>query len=173
MAKGRSGWKSARRITLESPFAPPRGFVGNAEKIFAVQLDLFQKYQRAMAAMARDQGVRTACFFHPVPGYGKALTAPEKAVAGDLSHVAGDRRMVNGMLTQRALGLAVFDLGDLLADVPETVYADSVHFQRAEKGESLDHPLMARRRGVGCGVGMGPAAQAGGRAGGIEVRART
>jgi hypothetical protein len=36
-------------------------------------------------------------------------------------------------------------LGDLLADVKETIYADSVHFYRARDGESPGYRLMAKR----------------------------
>ena len=48
-------------------------------------------------------------------------------------------------MTQRELSLAIFDLGDLLAEVPETVYADNVHFRRVAGGDSLGYRLMARR----------------------------
>jgi hypothetical protein len=95
--------------------------------------------------MARDNGIKTAYFFQPVPAYGKVLTPQEKSVVGDLSYVALYRRMVDAMLLQRRLGMAVFDLGDLLVDVKETIYADSVHFYRARDGESLGYRLMARR----------------------------
>ena len=126
-------------------FALPPGIAGEEEPVFATQLALFQKYNRAMEAMARDNGVKTAYFFLPVPAYGKTLTPEEKAVAGDLSYVVLYRRIVDAMLLQRGLGMAVFDLGDLLVDVKETVYADSVHFYRVPGGESLGYRLMAKR----------------------------
>jgi hypothetical protein len=126
-------------------FALPPGIAGEEEPVFATQLALFQKYNRAIEAIARDFGVKTAYFFQPVPAYGKTLTPQEKAVAGDLSYIAVYRRMVDAMLRQRSLGMAVFDLGDMLVDVRETIYADSVHFYRARDGESLGYRLMAKR----------------------------
>jgi hypothetical protein len=144
-AKGRSAWNSSKRTTLDGMFALPPAIAGQGEAVFAMQLALFQKYNRAIEAMARDYGVRTAYFFHPVPAWGKVLTPQEKAVAGDLSYVALYRRMVDAMLLQRRLGMAVFDLGDLLVDVRQTIYADSVHFYRAPDGESPGYRLMAKR----------------------------
>ena len=53
--------------------------------------------------------------------------------------------MVDGVMCQRDMGLAVFDLGDLFVDVGETVYADGSHLLRSPFGESLGYRLMARR----------------------------
>ena len=144
-AKGSSGWKSNKRTTLDSLFALPPGIAGEGEGVFATQLALLQKYQRATEAMARDNGVKAAYFYLPVPAYGKTLTAEEKAVVGDLSYGGLYRRMVEGMLVQRGLGMAVFDLGDLLVDIKETIYADPVHFHRTEYGESEGYRIMAKR----------------------------
>ena len=52
--------------------------------------------------------------------------------------------MVEGMLTLRDRGMAVFDLGDMLKDVPETIYADDIHFIRDAKGDSKGYRLMAK-----------------------------
>ena len=144
-AKGRTAWKSTKRTTLESLFALPADIAGEGERVFAIQLELLEKYNRAMEALARDYDVKTAYFFQPVPAYGKTLTAEEQAVVGDLSYLALYRRMVDGVLRQRDLGLAVFDLGDLFVDVKETVYADGSHLQRSPFGESLGYRLMAKR----------------------------
>jgi len=144
-AKGTSAWQSNKRTTLDRMFALPPGIAGEEEPVFATQLALFQKYNRAIEAMARDYGVKTAYFFQPVPAYGKTLTPQETAVAGDLSYIAVYRRMVDAMLRQRSLGMAVFDLGDMLVDVRETIYADSVHFYRAPDGESVGYRFMAKR----------------------------
>jgi hypothetical protein len=144
-AKGTSAWDSSKRTTVDRMFALPPGIAGEAEPVFAIQLALFQKYNRAIEAMARDNGVKTAYFFQPVPAFGKTLTPQEKAVAGDLSYIVLYRRIVGAMLLQRSLGMAVFDLGDLFVDVKETIYADSVHFYRAPDGESRGYRLMAKR----------------------------
>ena len=101
--------RSSRRTTLESLFALPADIAGDGERVFAFQLELLRKYNRATEVVARDNGVKTAYFFQPVAAYGKRLTAEERAVAGDLSYVGLYRRMVDGMLRQRAFGLAVLD----------------------------------------------------------------
>jgi hypothetical protein len=145
LAKSRSGLQSGKRTTLESLFALPTDIAGDGERVFAIQLALLQKYNRAMEALARDYDVKTAYFLQPVPAYGKTLTAEEQAVVGDLSYVGLYRRMVDGILRQRDIGLPVFDLGDLFVDVKETVYADGFHLIRSPFGESLGYRLMARR----------------------------
>lgn len=99
----------------------------------------------AMEALARDYCIKTAYFFQPVPAYGKTLTAEEQAVVGDLSYLALYRNMVDEVLRQRELGLAVFDLGDLFVDVEQAVHADGFHLQRSPFGESLGYRLMAKR----------------------------
>lgn len=144
LAKGRGGLKSSKRTTLGSIFALPPDMKGDGERIFAYQLDLYKKYQRAIEAVARDNGILAAYFFHAVPAWGKTLTAEEKAVVGDLSYGPLYRRMVEAMMTQSSRGMAVFDLGDLLIDVKETIYADDAHFSRV-KGESRGYQLMAKR----------------------------
>jgi hypothetical protein len=141
----RSGPRSDKHTTLESLFALPAEIAGDGERVFALQLELLGKYNRAMEALARDHGIRTAYFFQPVPAYGKTLTPDEQAVVGDVSYLPLYRRMVDGILRQRDLGLAVFDLGDLFVDVRETVYADGSHLLRSPFGESLGYRLMARR----------------------------
>jgi hypothetical protein len=144
LAKGRGFVKSDKRTTLDSIFALPPDILGDGEKIFAYQLALYKKYQSALEAVAHDNGVKAAYFFHAVPAYRKTLTAAEKAVVGDLSYGPLYRRMVESMLAQRSSGMAVFDLGDLLVDVKETVYVDDAHFYRSPNGESLGYRLMAR-----------------------------
>lgn len=145
IAKGRGGLKSTKRTTLDSIFALPAEVKGDGEKIFALQLSLYQKYQRAIEAVAREYGVRAAYFFHAVPAWGKDLTPEEKAVVGDLSYGPLYRRMVEAMMTQRSRGMAVYDLGDLLAGVKEQVYADDAHFRLGDDSDSLGYRLMAKR----------------------------
>jgi hypothetical protein len=145
-AKSRGALKSGKKTTLDSLFALPADVVGKGDKVYATQLALYTQYLRGTEAIARDYGVKTAYFFHAVPAYGKTLTPEEKAVVGDLSYGPLFRRMVDDMLKVRAAGLPVFDLGDMLADVKETVYSDDAHFGRDfHSGESLGYRLMARR----------------------------
>ncbi len=145
VAKGQTARPSSKRTTLESLFALPTDIAGDGERVFALQLQLLEKYNRAMEALARDYGIKTAYFFQPVPARGKTLTLEERAVVGDLSYIGLYRRMVEGVLRQREHGLQVFDLGDLFVDVKETVYADGFHLARSPYGESLGYRLMARR----------------------------
>ncbi|HTE35349.1 MAG TPA: hypothetical protein VK630_02285, partial [Reyranella sp.] len=115
------------------------------DKVFATQLALYQKYTRAIEAVAKDNDVKTAFFLQPVPSWGKTLTDEEKRGAGgNLADPVLYRRMVEGMLTLRDRGMAVFDLGDMLKDVPETIYADDIHFIRDTKGDSKGYRMMAR-----------------------------
>jgi hypothetical protein len=146
LAKSLGGGASKKRTTLDSIFALPPDIAGDSEKVFTTQLMLYRKYQSAVAAIARDLNVRTAYFFHAVPAWGKTLTPEEKAAAGDLSYGPLYRRMVEAMMRQHENGLPVFDLGDLLVDVKETIYADDVHFIRnARDGASPGYNLMANR----------------------------
>jgi hypothetical protein len=145
LAKGRGGLKSKKRTTIDSIFALPADVKGDGERIFEFQLSLYRKYQRAMEAVARDNDVKAAFFFHAVPAWGKTLTDEEKAVAGDLSYAPLYRRMVEGMLTQNSQGLAVFDLGNLFVDVKESIYADDAHFRFTADHDSKGYRLMAKR----------------------------
>jgi hypothetical protein len=148
MAKGKDVFNAdkSKKTTLTSIFALPADVRGNGEKVFETQLSLYQKYTRAIEAVAKDNGVRSAYFLQPVPSWGKVLTEEEKrAAGGNMTDPVLYRRIVEGMLVLRQRGLAVFDLGDLLKDVPETIYADDVHFIRDTKGDSKGYRLMAAR----------------------------
>jgi hypothetical protein len=145
VAKGKDVFKSSRKTTLASLFAMPEEIVSDYDREFAVQLGLYQKYARAIEAIAKDNAVKTAYFIQPVPPYGKALTEEEKKTAGDLSYGDMYRKMVAGMMTLRDRGLAIYDLGDLLKDEKGTFYADDIHFIRDKKRESPGYRLMAAR----------------------------
>jgi len=147
-AKGRDIVKGdkTKKTTLTSIFALPSDIKGNGEKVFQTQLALYQKYTRAIEAVAKDNDVRTAYFLQPVPSWGKTLTEEEKrAASANWTDPVLYRRIVDGMLALRERGLPVFDLGDLLKDVPETIYADDIHFIRDTKGDSKGYRLMATR----------------------------
>lgn len=147
VAKGRGALKSNKRTTIDSIFALPGEVKGNGEKIFALQVALYQNYQRAIEAVARDNGLKSAYFYSPIPAWGKPLTDAEKAAAGASNLAEGPlyRRMIEAMMTQRGSGMAVFDLGDLFADVKEPIYADEAHFIRLADEDSPGYRLMARR----------------------------
>jgi len=146
-AKGKDVFKADKnkKTTLTSIFALPSDIKGNGEKVFQTQLALYQKYTRGIEAVAKDNNVKTAYFIQPVPSWGKTLTEEEKrAVGGSWTDPVLYRRIVDGMMTLRDRGMAMFDLGDLLKDVPETMYADDIHFVRDTKGDSKGYRLMAK-----------------------------
>jgi hypothetical protein len=145
MAKSKDSFKSKKRTTIPGMFALPKDIVGNGDRVFALQLSLYQKYLRAEEVVARDNGVKTAYFFQPAPAWGKTLTEEEKRVVGDLSYGELYRRIVAGMMTLRERGLAMYDLGDLFEDQKGTVYADHIHCYRDANGESPGYRLMAAR----------------------------
>lgn len=148
VAKGKDVFNPDRnkKTTINSIFALPADIRGNGEKVFAQQLILFQKYTRGIEAVAKDNNVRTAYFLQPIPAWGKTLTEEEKQIiGGDMGDPVIYRRMVDGMMKLREQGLVMHDLGDLLKDVPETIYSDYIHFFRDTKGESRGYRLMAVR----------------------------
>jgi hypothetical protein len=146
VAKSKDIFKSSKKTTLASLFNLPQEY-RTADGVFNVQLALYQKYDRAIEAVAKDNDVKTAYFLQPVPTWGKSLTDDEKRGAANSADSALYRRIVDGMLTLRQRGMAVYDLGDLLKDEKGTIYADDIHFIRDEAGESKGYRLMAARMG--------------------------
>jgi hypothetical protein len=147
VAKSKDIFKSSKKTTLASLFAMPEDIVKDHDGEFAVQLGLYQKYTRAIEAIAKDNGVKSAYFLQPVPPYGKELTEEEKKNAGDLKYGSMYRKIIAGMMTLRDRGLAIYDLGDLLKDEKGTIYADDIHFIRDKNGDSIGYRLMAARMG--------------------------
>jgi hypothetical protein len=146
VAKSKDIFKSKKKTTIRGLFELPEEIRKDHDLAFAVQLSLYQKYERAMEVVAKDNGIKTAYFLQPVPAYGKTLTEEEKKVAGDLSYVEVYRRMVAGMMTLRDKGLPIFDLGDVVKGHSETLYADHIHFDRKlPTGESAGYQIMAVR----------------------------
>ena len=150
VAKSKDVFKAGKdkKTTLTSIFALPNDIKGNGEKVFQIQLALYQKYERAIEAVAKDYNVKTAYFLQPVPSWGKTLTDEEKLGAGaNMTDPVLYRRMVDGMMTLRERGLAIYDLGDLLKDEKGRIYADDIHFIRDKNGDSPGYRLMAARVG--------------------------
>jgi hypothetical protein len=146
LAKSRDTAGSGKRTTLNGLFTLPADIANDPEKLFQTQLGLYQKYERAIEAVAKDNGVRTAYFLQPIPGYGKTLTEDEKRTA-DFDLVDRYRRIVAGMLSLRQRGMAVFDLGDIFAGEKGRIYADRIHCWRdpGPKAESRGYTIMAER----------------------------
>ena len=150
VAKSKDVFKANKnkKTTLTSIFALPNDIKGNGEKVFQTQLTLYQKYERSIEAVAKDYNVKTAYFLQPVPSWGKTLTDEEKRAAGaNMTDPVLYRRIVDGMMTLRDRGLAIYDLGDLLKDEKGTIYADDIHFIRDKNGDSPGYRLMAARVG--------------------------
>ncbi len=146
VAKSKDVFKSKKKTTLRGLFEMPEEIRKDRDLAFAVQLSLYQKYERGIEAIAKDNGIKTAYFLQPVPAYGKVLTEEEKKVAGDLAYGELYRRIVAGMMTLRDKGLPIFDLGDVVQGQSETLYADHIHFYRKmPTGESPGYQIMAVR----------------------------
>lgn len=144
-AKGQDSFKSNKKTTLNSIFRMPEDIRRDAERAFTVQLELYQKYLRATEALARDYNVKSAYFIQPAPAYGKVLTEEEKRLVGDLAYGPIYRKIVAGLLTLRQRNMAMYDLGDIFANVKESIYADHIHYWRDAAGESPGNRMMATR----------------------------
>ena len=146
VAKSKDIFVSKKKTTLNSIFALPEDVVRDPKRAFQIQLGLYQKYTRAIDAIAKDNNLKSAFFLQPTPAWGKVLTEEEKRAAGDLSYAGMYREMVEGMLTLRDKGLPIYDLGDIAKDQTESLYADDIHFIReAGTGESKGYRIMATR----------------------------
>jgi hypothetical protein len=146
VAKSKDVFKSTKKTTLPGLFSMPEEIRKDHDLEFAVQIALYQKYERAVEAIAKDNGVKSIYFLQPAPAYGKTLTEEEKKNAGDLSYGELYRRIITGMMTLREKGLPIFDLGDILKDEKGTLYADHIHFIRdPQTGESQGYRIMAAR----------------------------
>ncbi|WP_395709468.1 hypothetical protein [Reyranella sp.] len=146
-AKGQDTFKSSKKTSIRGMFALPQEVREDPNRLFDVQLALYQKYMRAEQVVAADNKVKTAYFLQPIPAWGKVLTEEEKRVVGDLSYGELYRRIVAGILTLRPQGLPIYDLGDVFANEKGTIYADHIHYWRDDKNESPGNRLVAARIG--------------------------
>jgi hypothetical protein len=139
-----SGPREDRRVTsLEALFAVPQDW--SAERRFDANVSHYQKYIRAMDAIARDRRVLTAHFIQPVPAIGKVLTAEERAVAGDLDYADVYLRMTQRLLEMKRSGTHIHDLLDVFEKERDSLYEDSVHLRKDADGGSRGYRLMAER----------------------------
>lgn len=132
-----------KRTTVSSLFALPQAISSDPDKLFALQLSLYQGYERDIEAIARDENVKTAYFLQPVPAWGKSLTEEERLNAGNLSYGALYRRLVGEMLTLRDRGLPIYDLGAIYEKEGGRIYADDIHCWRGLDGASPGYQIMA------------------------------
>ncbi len=147
VAKGKDSFTSSKRTTIRSLFVLPKDIQDDPERLFAVQLGLYQKYLREAEAVAHDNGVKSAYFLQPVPAWGKTLTEQEKRVVGDLSYRDIYRRIVAGMMTLSERGLPIYDLGDIFKDQKGTIYTDQIHYLANDEGVSPGNRMVAARIG--------------------------
>jgi hypothetical protein len=130
-----------RWTTIDRLFALPPDW--DSDKRIRWGFEQYKKYIRTMEAIASDRGIRSAYFIQPVPAIGKRLTSDERAVVGDLSYAPLYRRMADELLGLRAERVPIFSLLDVFADVETSLYDDSIHLKRNERGESMGYRLMA------------------------------
>jgi len=147
MAKNQASFRSSKRTTISGLFALPNDIQDNPERLFDVQLGLYQKYFRMAEAVANDNGVKSAFFLQPVPAWGKTLTEEEKRVVGNLSNRDLYRRMADGMMILRERSLPIYDLGNVFENHSGTIYIDHIHYLMDSAGESLGNRLVAARIG--------------------------
>jgi hypothetical protein len=109
------------------------------------QLAQYRRYIRLMNLIAREEGVKAIFFLQPVPALAKTLTDAERQVNPDMWYRDHYRNVVSTLRELRKEGIAVYDIVDVFADEKGTIYADDVHPQRANNGESRGYRLIAAR----------------------------
>jgi hypothetical protein len=105
----------------------------------------YQKYIRAMDAVAAQNDVLVAHFIQPVPAIRKTLTSDEKTVVGDLSYRSLYERITSDVLGLAKDGTPIFSLLDVFKDNTDTLYADVIHLRQAPDGTSAGYALIAQR----------------------------
>jgi hypothetical protein len=143
------------RTSLYGFFVLPPEISSDPQKLFDLQLSLYQNYERDIEAIARDKNVKTAYFLQPVPAWDKPLTAEEKKDAGDLSYADIYRRIVAGMMTLRNDGLAIYDLGDIYKNETGPIYADPIHCRHDKDWHSRGYEIMAAKMADDIGAAWG------------------
>jgi hypothetical protein len=132
-----------RKTGFATFFALPDDWT-NEERI-AFNLKQYQKYIRAIEAVARAESARAAFFVQPVPAIDKRLTPQEQLVTGDLSYSPLYSRLTDALLATRTEGLQVFSLLDVFRDTTETIYVDSIHVaQDSKTQDSKGNRILAR-----------------------------
>ncbi len=129
---------------LTSIFALPREW--SPEKKSSFNMELYKKYIRLMAGMARQMNLKQAFFIQPVPAIGKTLTEEERAVVGDLSYRDLYQNMTNKLLALREEQIPVYSLLDVFVDCEESIYRDPCHFiESGPRRETKGNRLIAER----------------------------
>ena len=142
--KGQQEVYAAReRTNINTMFALPKEW--DEEHRVAWADRQYQKYIRAMDAVALQHDVLTAHFIQPVPAIRKPLTSEEKTVVGDLSYRRRYERITGDVLSLADAGTPIFSLLDVFEHNTDTLYADVIHLRRAADGTSPGYALIAQR----------------------------
>jgi len=132
-----------RKTTVESMFALP-GTWSKEQRIGWTDAQ-YQKYIRAMDAVAAQHHVLTAHFIQPAPAIGKVLTPEERTLAEPLDYAALYQRMTRDLMQLQSDGTPIFSLLDVFNERHDTLYADKVHVHQDEDGTSEGYRLIAER----------------------------
>lgn len=138
-----TGFARDRRTTVRSLFQTPEDWDEGKRVEWAT--GQYQKYIRALNAIARERRVLAASFIQPVPAIGKRLTSEEREVVGDLEYGPLYQRMAESLLKLRSEGVHVFSLLDIFRDVDTSLYVDHAHLARDAQGDSLGYRFMAEQ----------------------------
>jgi hypothetical protein len=117
----------------------------SSDQVFEYNLDQYKKYFKTTAALGQAQGAKVVFFIQPSPVYGKTLTEEEKGVVGDLSYKDLYLKMTDTLLKLKQDGIAIHSLLDVFSGIPETIYADHIHFYAdPATGESVGNRMIAK-----------------------------
>jgi len=130
------------KVALGTMFALPEAWDKEKRKRNAVAQ--YRKYVHALNATAKRYSLPVAHFIQPVPAIRKTLTDQERAVIGDLGYGEIYQWMTDQMLELNGQGLSVHSLLGLLENERGTIYADSIHFETGEEGDSRGYRIMAQ-----------------------------
>jgi hypothetical protein len=136
-------YTARERTNINTMFALPKEW--DEEHRVAWADRQYQKYIRAMDAVAMQHDVLAAHFIQPVPAIGKPLTAEEKTAVGDLSYRRLYERITGDVLSLANAGTPIFSLLDVFKHNTDTLYADVVHLRRSADGTSAGYALIAQR----------------------------
>lgn len=133
-----------RSTTVENMFALPQGW--SDERVVEWALGQYEKYIRAMDAVAAQNDVLAAHFIQPVPAIDKPLTDDERRHAGPLTYAPLYQRMADRLLSMRGrYGTNMFSMLDVFHGHTESLYADDGHLRRTAAGDSDGYRMMAVR----------------------------
>jgi hypothetical protein len=135
--------KAPNQRFFDSMFALPQEW--SKDQKFEYNIIQYQKYIRAIDAIAARYKMRAIFFLQPVPAISKTLTEEEKkAVQSDLfSYRDLYRRAVDRLLEGSREGIEIHSLLDVFENERGTIYGDPIHFAADATGDSRGNRLVA------------------------------